>query len=115
MEHKEENSGKRKDSNFQNEDLDAVYGAYGSDSDKYRFAVLAVRKCSAVRRGCGFRALEAIQRLAQGAKCPVEGEFFEVMTPHPAPNVSGALAAKECSGKCPLCGMEPDKYDFEVR
>ncbi|NCN59174.1 hypothetical protein COX03_02610 [Candidatus Woesebacteria bacterium CG22_combo_CG10-13_8_21_14_all_39_10] len=70
------------------------------------------------RRGrvLGLRALDIEQEIAKGrAVCPFKGKTKLLRVSHPADNRAGPEAATAFPEKCPICGLSPDRYDFDIR
>ncbi|OGM13868.1 hypothetical protein A3A76_05145 [Candidatus Woesebacteria bacterium RIFCSPLOWO2_01_FULL_39_23] len=98
------------------ENLQRVYKLYGNDPEKWGWLVDATFKCRAPR-GEGFKLMELKAELGLGKKkCPMKGrEVSSVRVPHPADNVAGAIIASKYPKACPLCGLKPTEYDFDIR
>lgn len=64
----------------------------------------------------GLKALDIEQKIAkEEAVCPLKGKMKLLRVSRPADNFAGPEAAAAFPEKCPLCGLSPDGYDFDIR
>ena len=102
------------DQKRQYESLQRIYKAYGQDETKWDWHVLAKFRCR-IRRGEGFLANELKANLELGTQtCPINRKVKTIVTPHPAGNVSGVIAANNFPDKCALCGLTPTSSNFDI-
>lgn len=64
----------------------------------------------------GLKALDIEQKIAkEESVCPLKGKMKLLHVSHPADNRAGPEAAAAFPEKCPLCGLSPDRYDFDIK
>lgn len=97
-----------------NERLQRIYELYGTDRSKWGYRVLAKFKCR-IRNATGLLASQLSADLQNGVKtCPTDSISEEVVTPHPAFNVAGVVAATDFPSGCKLCKLKPQSQDFDI-
>ena len=97
-----------------NERLQRIYERYGSDRSKWGYRVLAIFRCR-IGNASGLLASQLSADLQNGVKtCPIKSNSEEVVTPHPAFNVAGVVAATDFPSECTLCKLKPQSQDFDI-
>ena len=95
--------------------LQRIYELHGTDRSKWGYRVIAKFRCR-IRNANGLLASQLSADLQNGVKvCPIDSNSEEVVTPHPAFNVAGVVAATDFPDECQLCKLKPQSHDFDIR